>query len=104
MTQRVGKSTNFNDSPIINAGVTINASTSTALLTLTQQDSLLILTNDGNQDAWVKMQAASVDNNKRGFLLYKGTTTELVLDFVRTNVEVSAIARNGNTDIYTTVM
>ncbi len=105
MTQMIGKNTNINTAAVIGAGVTATASTSSTLVTLTKDDSILILTNDSNQDAWVKMQAASVDNVKKGFLLYKGTTTELNLDASTRFVgEVSIIAANGNTKVHTTVL
>jgi len=104
MTIFVGKAYNFNDSPTITAPVSVDGVTAIALVTLAKEHSILIMTNDGNQDAFIRMYSAATGNNKEGFILYKGTTTELVLDYVRTDIEVSAIARNGTTTIYTTVM
>lgn len=106
MAQMIGKNENINDaSAVLGSGIPATASTSVTLLTLTKDDSILILTNDSNQDAWIKMQAASVDNDKKGFLLYKGTTTELNLDASTRFVgEISIIAANGNTTVHTTVL
>ena len=101
---KIGKNRNVNASPVLGSGVALNSSTSTALLTTTLQDSMLIFTNDGNQDAFVKLQAASVDNDKKGFIIYKGTTATLVLEHVAYPGEVSAITKNGSTTMYTTVL
>ena len=106
MAQMIGKNENINDaSAVLGSGVQAGTGTSIALVTLTKDDSLLILTNNSNQDAWIKMQAAAVDNVKKGFLLYKGTTTELNLDASTRFVgEISIIADNGNTEVHTTVL
>jgi len=106
MTQMIGKNENVNAaSAVLGGGISAGTGTSVALVTLTKEDSILILTNDSNQDAWIKMQAASVDNDQKGFILYKGTTTELNLDASTRYVgEISIIAANGNTKVHTTVM
>ena len=106
MTRMTGKNININEaSAVLGSGVEAGTGTSIALVTLTKDDSLLILTNDSNQDAWIKMQAAVVDNEKKGFILYKGTTTELNLDASTRFVgEISIIAANGNTKVHTTVL
>lgn len=104
MTISIGKNRNSNDSPTIGAGVALNSSTSTALVTTTDEHSMLIFTNDGNQDAFIKMQAASVDNDQKGFIIHKGTTATLVLENVSYAGEISAITKAGATTIYTTVM
>ena len=105
MTRMTGKNINTNDSPVLGAGISAGTGTSVALVTLTKEDSLLILTNDSNQDAWIKLQPAATDNDQKGFILYKGTTTELNLDSsTRLVTEISIIAANGNTKVHTTVM
>ena len=106
MTRMTGKNININEaSAVLGSGVEAGTGTSIALVTLTKDDSLLILTNDSNQDAWIKMQAESVDNDQKGFILEKGTTTELNLEATTRYVgEISIIAANGNTKVHTTVM
>ena len=100
----LGKSRNVNTAPVVLAGVAVNNSTSTTLVILTKFDSLMVMTNDGNQDVWVKLQAASVDDDKKGFIVYKGTTTELDLEKINYPGEVSAITANGNSTMYLTVL
>ena len=100
MATRIGGNTNTNDTAFMPDAIGVDAITSTILTTTTKQTITLILTNDGNQDAFIKFQAASVDNDKRGFILYKGTASTVILSPNIYVGEISAIARNGNTTIY----
>jgi len=100
MANRVGGNTNFNDTATMPDVISVDAVTSTTLLTTTEQTIAVVLTNDGNQDAFIKFQAASTDNDQRSFILYKGTASTVMS---QPNVyvgEISAIARNGTTEIY----
>ena len=103
MGKMLGKNRNSNDTAVLGAGIPMNAATSTTIVTLVRTDSMMIMTNDGNQDLFVKLQAASVDNDKKGFILFKGTTSTLDLEAVTFVGEVSGITKNGLTTIYTTV-
>jgi len=60
------------------------------------------MTNDGNQDVWIKFQAASVDNDKKGFILYKGSAADILLAPNMYVGEISGIAANGNSTIHIT--
>lgn len=104
MTIKLGRVLSSNDSPILDTGTALNNTTAVAMLTTDPKHSTLIMTNDGNQDAWIRLKAASVDNTKHGFILYKGTTTTLDLSRVNYLGEISGIAKNGNTTVYTTVL
>lgn len=104
MTINLGKRRNTNDSPIVATGVVLNSNTSTDIVTLTDRHSMLIMTNSGNQDAWIKLQSASVDNDVKGFVVFKGTTTELVLENVAYPGDVSGITGMGSTTINVTVI
>ena len=100
----IGKNRNSNDLAVLGSGITMNSATSTALITIVKTDSMLIMTNDGNQDAFIKLQAASVDDTKKGFIIYRGTTATLDLEAITYVGEISGITKNGNTTIYTTVL
>lgn len=100
MTIRIGTNTNTNDTANLPDVIAVGSVTSTTLITTTNQTITVILTNDGNQDAFIKFQAASVDNDERGFILYKGTASTVILHPNIYVGEISAIAKNGNTTIY----
>jgi len=100
MTTRIGSNFNTNDVATMPDMIAVGSVTSTTLLTTTEQTISVILTNDGNQDAFIKFQAASVDNDDRGFILYKGTASTVILSPNLYVGEISAIAKLGSTEIY----
>ena len=104
MTSMIGDNTNTNDTAVMQAGITVGASTSVTLVTTVINETVrVVFSNDGNQDVFIKLQAASVDNDKKGFILHKGTASDIMTLPNMYIGEVSAIARNGTTTIFTTV-
>jgi len=53
------------------------------------------------KDTWVKLQAASVDNDKKGIYVAEDHTYELPTDNIYTG-EISGIGDQGDADIYVT--
>jgi len=96
----VGRTTNKTDTATVGAGIALNASTSTTALSLNKDRTYIALTVDGG-DVWIKLQAASADNLKKGTRLCDGQTYELPPDNIYTG-EISAIAVSGTPDIYPT--
>ena len=100
MAVMIGQNINTNDSASMPSGIAVNSSTSTTLITTTDKTMRVSMTNDGNQDVFLKFQAASLDNNKQSIILHKGTSTDVVLAPNIFVGEISAIARAGNTTIF----
>lgn len=103
MATLYGGNKNLNNTAIIDAGVSCNSATSTTLVTTSADTIRVIMTNSGNQDAFIKLQAASVDNLKKGFILYKNSTADILLSPNMYTGEISAITKANITKIYTTV-
>jgi len=78
--------------------VTLNASTSTTVFADNEARTIVIFTSDGNQDIWIKEQAASVDNLKEGILISAGERWTTPVDNVYVG-EISAIAAADGPDI-----
>lgn len=102
MVANVGQNTNTNDVASLTSGISVNNSTSTTLLTTTADTIRVVISNEGNQDTFIKFQAASVDNDKKGFILHKGVTTDVLTAPNMYVGELSAINATGNTTIYVT--
>lgn len=84
--------------------VTVNSGTSTTLVPADNQRTYLEISNPSNQDVWIKLQAASVDNIKTGILLPPSERWRMG-DNDKYTGEVSAIMNiGGSKDIHITEM
>jgi hypothetical protein len=102
MVQSTGRNANKNDTATMSDAIVINKTTSTTLSVANADRTYLLICNTSSKKVWVKLQAASVDNDKKGIFLKKETFWEMVTDNVYTG-EVSAIGDNDdNLDIYVT--
>jgi len=95
MAKLIGKNSNTNDTATLSSGISVGGTTSTIILA-TQAASdqpriKVIVTNDSNFDVWIKLQAASVDNDKKGFLVYRNSTVTIMEDSDIYTGEISAI-------------
>lgn len=98
--RKIGQNVNVNDEAFMSLGIAVGV-TSVPIATTHKETLRLTVTNAGNKDVFIKLQAASVDDDLKGFLLYKGTAADIIL---APNVyvgEVSAIALLGTTTIFT---
>lgn len=103
MAAIVGSNINSSDTAVLSSGIALNATTSTTILAAGDDREIrIILTNDGSKDAFIKLQAASVDNDKKGFILYKNTTTDLSDALTNFTGEISGITDTGSTTIFVT--
>jgi len=106
MVATIGKNISKNDEAVLSSGIAINATTSTLILAAqaagVADRILVIVYNEGPRDAWIKFQAASVDNFKKGFIIPKNTSlTILENDDIYTG-EISAITSTGTATLYLT--
>lgn len=79
-------------------GVSVNSSTATTLVAEDEKRTYLEISNPHNQSVWIKLQAASVDDNKSGiFIPSKGRW--VMGDSDKYTGEVSAIMNSGASKI-----
>lgn len=106
MTATLERTQNLNDAASVNSGVTLNGTTSVKIADANPTRIYFYVTNDGSsEEAWIKLQAASIDNGKKGIFLNKKAIYrndwEMALDNVYTG-EICAIAVAGTPTVFVT--
>lgn len=101
MTSKIGRTRNFNDEAELPSGIALNNLTSVTVTVANSKRMNFTLSNASNQQIWVKLQAASVDDDKKGIAILRGGFYEMPTDNIYTG-EVSAIAENGSPTVYLT--
>lgn len=101
-----GRNKNTNNIAVVSAGISLNSATSTVILAANpNRMSFDVNNNFSNQAAWIKLQAATTDNDKKGIFLNKKnagvSSWQMVPDNIYTG-EISAIADSGSPTIYVT--
>ena len=99
MGRTIGRNINRYDDPNITSGITLNSTTSTKILDANITRVGYRVSNTSSQDVWVKEQSASIDNDKKGDIVWKRSKSSSDPDNVYFG-EVSAIAVSGNPVIY----
>jgi len=102
MAKNIGRNSNVNDTAVLSSGITLNATTSTTILAADITRIKVIVHNDGNNDVWIKFQAASVDNDKKGFIITRRTTRDIMDGNDIYTGEISAIAVTDSPTVYVT--
>lgn len=82
--------------------VALNSSTSTILKTASTDFIGFFVSNGSTEEVWIKLQAASVDNDKKGIYLRSGAFYEMPLGQKYTG-EISAISNSGTPNVDVTV-
>jgi hypothetical protein len=106
MTLLIGRNRNTNDSSSMSDGIPLDATT-TATVAAANPNRIALHVHNGDsvKGCWVKLQAANVDDDKKGvFLDVKGSfgsSWDMTLDNIYTG-EVSAIADSGSAMLYVT--
>jgi hypothetical protein len=101
MTKTIGRNLNVNIEAVLSGAISLNALTSTTIITANGNRIFFAITNNGAKNIWLKLQAASVDNDKKGIYIPKQTYWEMPMDNIYTG-EISAISISGTPDIYYT--
>lgn len=99
MAKTIGRNTNINDTVTLSSAIALNATTSTKIADVLEDRINFTVSNNSSQDVWLKLQAASVDNDKKGIFLFKRTIYEMPADNIYVG-EISAIAENGTPNVY----
>lgn len=100
MAKTIGRNQNFTDTATLSAAIALNASTSTTVQAANVDRIDFTFSNPSNKDVWLKRQAASVDNDKKGIFVPRNGFYEIPTDNVYTG-EYSAIAVSGSPEVYT---
>lgn len=101
MVKTIGRTINVNDIATLSQGITLNSSTSTKVADSNTDRINFTFSNPGNNQVWLKFQAASVDDDKKGIAILRGGFYEMPTDNIYTG-EVSAIAETGVPTVYNT--
>lgn len=101
MARKIGRTRNLNDTSTISAAIALNTSTSTKIVDANGNRMFVSITNDSINNIWIKLQAASVDNNKTGIKLRRRSVWEMPVDNMYTG-EISAISEAGTPDVFIT--
>ena len=102
----IGRNRNVNETAVLSGPITINSSTSTVVVVAnTNRIFLHISNNDNAIGFWLKLQAASVDDEMNGIFISSKVGSipfwEMPADNIYTG-EISAIAESGTFDIFVT--
>lgn len=102
----IGRTQNVTNIAKLTGGIQLNATTSTELLPRNPNRIFFqVNNNDGIQAAWIKLQAADVDDDKKGIFLHKaiqsGSEWSMPADNIYTGA-ISAIADSGNPVVFVT--
>jgi len=102
MAKKIGRNINTNDTGTISSAITLNATTSTTIQAANSSRIFFRIDNSSTKDVWLKLQAASVDNDKKGIFLKRlGDFWEMPPDNIYTG-EISAIAVNDVPEVFAT--
>lgn len=106
MAQTVGRNTNRNDTAVLSDPIELNAVTSAKIADAKPVGSVpartvFMVSNPSNENIWIKLQAAAVDNDKKGIYIPRGGYWEMTPDNIYTG-EISAIAESETPNIYVT--
>lgn len=102
----IDRNVNSNDTAQVSDGITLNTSTSIKIANANEERVYFSAECNGEtSSAWLKLQAASVDNNKKGLFLTKVSLGRFCWKMPSDNIytgEISAIANIGTPKIFVT--
>lgn len=92
-------------SATVGAATALNATTSTTIAASNSKRRFIAIQSDGSQAVWIKLQAASVDNAKKGIFISASPGVESRWEMPQTFIytgEICAIADTGTPNVYVT--
>ena len=101
MAKIIGRNANTTGTATIDTGITLNTSTSVKVGDSNDDRIHFEISNDGPGKVFLKLQAASVDDIKKGIIIQSGQTWWMPTDNIYTG-EISAIANTGSPVVYPT--
>lgn len=102
MVQKIHRQVNFNDTAFISSAIMVNSTTSVTVRPANQGRIFFCVNNNNSANGvWIKLQAASVDDDKKGIFIPARESWPMPVDNIYTG-EISAIADTDNPDVYVT--
>ena len=96
MTARIERTRNTNATAILSDQITVGTTTSTKIADKNLKRVFFIVTNNDTNAVWIKLQAASIDDEDKGIYLYgRGSSWQMPKDIYYTG-DISAIAETNN--------
>jgi len=106
MTARIGRNRNSNDVANIPNGIAVSGTVSTVIaIANSKRIAIHFNNNDANKGIWIKLQAALIDDDKKGIYLSATGKGESRWDMPTDNVytgEISAIGDSGAITVFVT--
>ena len=106
MPKIIGANINVTDSATVKNIITLNATTSVIISSADKARIFFnVNNNDGTKGFWIKLQAASVDNIKKGIFIASKTGSKSYWEMPSNNIytgEICAIADIDSPDAYVT--
>ena len=100
MSLRVGRTRNTNDEAVLSDAIVLNATTSVTVQTANADRINFTFSNPSSKQVWLKFQAALVDDDKKGIIVFARSVYEMPMDNMYTG-EISAIAESGTPSVNT---
>lgn len=94
-----GRTRNINDETSDSGAITLNATTAIKVADANADRLTFTFSNPSSKQVWLKFQAASIDNNKTGIVVFARTVYEMPVDNTYIG-EISAISESGSPDVY----
>lgn len=88
------------DTATLSSAITLNTTTSTKIADAFPDRRSILISNNSSQDVWIKFQATTVDNDKKGIFLFKRSVYEMPKGMY--SGEISAISDSGSPEIFIT--
>lgn len=101
MTHILGRNSNQNSDAVISADIALNSSTSTTLIVANDERISVEIQNLGDDLVRIKLQAASIDDDVKGFVLRLGESYWPAADNMFVG-EISAISESGTPSVTVT--
>lgn len=101
MTKKIGRNINTNDTATLSSAISLNATTSTIVISANARRIGLTISNESSKQIWLKFQTAATDDDKKGIVLFARSIYEMIPDNIYTG-EISAIAESGTPEIFIT--
>ena len=106
MTNRTGRNTNTNTEATLSQPISVGSAAAVKIADINAERLFIhINTGPNNNGCWIKLQGATVDNDKKGIFLDEKNGVSVSWEMPPDNIytgEISAIAESGNVDIYVT--
>lgn len=100
MTLKIGRNVNTNDTATLSDKIDVDITPATTILAANAKRMFCSITVR-KKAAWIKLQAASVDNDQKGIFIERDQTWESIPDNVYIG-EISAVGKDNNSEIYVT--